>query len=81
MVVERETKRTTQTSPFRAPQGPGGGCRLWAAAYICWRPVLLNHGITPGGRHHLHHPRSRCYQLGLGSRGCTEIPAASDAVG
>jgi hypothetical protein len=34
-----------------------------APAHICWRPVLLNHGITPGDRRHLHHPRSRCHQL------------------
>ena len=28
------SRHATQTSPFRAPQGPGGGCRLWAAAHV-----------------------------------------------
>jgi integrase len=29
-----QAKRKTWTSPFRAPQGPGGGSRLWAAAHV-----------------------------------------------
>ena len=34
LLVEERLKRKTQTSPFRAPQGPGGGRRLWAAAHV-----------------------------------------------
>ena len=39
----RGTDHKTQTSPFRAPQGLGGGSRLWARVY------LLTHGAMCGG--------------------------------
>ena len=34
MLMLGKTKHKTLTSPFRTPQGLGGGRRLWAAAHV-----------------------------------------------